>query len=99
MARGEWGQETESKRKKNGREKYTRKRGRERKRVSAKGKTGGLPFHRVTYYARIEGQGGGGVGRDAGVVKEKAERGWLERWMAEDGRRRVKAGEDVVWQS
>lgn len=33
-----------------------------------------------------------------GVTKEVAECGRLERWMAEDGRRRV-AGEDVVWQS
>lgn len=43
-----------------------------------------------------ENRGVGGWRR--GVAKEVAECGRLERWMAEDGRRRV-AGEDVVWQS
>ena len=61
--------------KRNIRRESSRKRQQERERERAKGKTGGLPFHRVTYYARIEEQGA----RDAGVAKEKAERGWLER--------------------
>lgn len=83
---------------KNGEEKYTR---RERSFEEVGG--GGGSQRKVKPKACLstgdvlcENRGVGGWRR--GVAKEVAECGRLERWMAEDGRRRV-AGEDVVWQS
>lgn len=51
-----------------------------------------LAFPPVTYYARIRRGGirGGGEDLRRGACEEEAECERLERWMAEDGRRRVK---------
>lgn len=86
---------------KNGEEKYTR---RERSFEEEGGWEGGGESQRKvkpkaclsTGDVLCENREVGGWRR--GVAKEVAECGRLERWMAEDGRRRV-AGEDVVWQS